>query len=201
MSAAVTPVETTGPIGPAELQQVAEADARARPVRKAAAVAGFNGWATAILAACSAPFALFSMAGAFIAAGLALVAYNELKGRRRLLRFDPQAAGLLGWNQLGLLGLIVVYCLWMTAIGLAPGNSLEAQLKAQPELGVAFDSLGDLDHVYRLAIVAFYGTVVAVSVVFQGLTAWYYFSRRRHVLDCVERTPDWALELQRLRPV
>ena len=48
-----------------------------------------------------------------ITLGLSIVAYNEFRGRKRLLNFDPSAATMLGWNQLGLLAMIVVYCLWM----------------------------------------------------------------------------------------
>jgi len=163
-------------------------------------VAKFNGWSTGIIAACSAPFALFSLPGFLVTAGLSLVAYNEFQGRRRLLRFDPTAPAFLGWNQVGFLALIVFYCLWMLVVGLTSGSPLAAELQAKPELRVAFDSVGDVDQFYRALTVAIYGTVIGLSVVFQGFNAIYYFTRQKHVQAYLQNTPAWVLDLQRLTP-
>ena len=45
---------------------------------------------------------------------------------------------------------------------------------------------------------AFYGTVIALSVIVQGLTAAYYFTRRKHVEACLRDTPAWALDVERM---
>src|SRR5947199_7321229 len=80
--------------------ELATARDRAKSIRKAARVAAFNGWTTAAIAAFSAMFLLFDRSGLAIAMtlGLSIVAYNEFRGRKRLLNFDPGAATLLGWN-------------------------------------------------------------------------------------------------------
>jgi hypothetical protein len=179
---------------------VALAAEQAIPVRKAVRVASFNAWVTGIIAALSLPFALFSMSGLFVAGGLCAVAYNEFRGRRRLLDFDPAAASLLAWNQLGFLALIIMYSVWATYAGLTGGNKFAKALAANPELSaLGFDSdfVTNGDALYKLALVAFYGTVIVLSVIFQGATAVYYATRRKHILRYVNETPEWVRDLHR----
>ena len=63
---------------------------RSTSIRKAARVAAFNGWTTALIAALSAPFSLFSPVGLALTAGIAIVAYNEFRGRKRLAQLRPE---------------------------------------------------------------------------------------------------------------
>ncbi len=198
MEIASTTTAADGPLSQSQQLEVAAAKERARKIRKAAAVAGFNGWVTSIAAACSAPFALFSLPGLLIAAGLTLVAFNEFKGRRRLLQFDQAAPTFLGWNQIGFLALICIYCIWMLVVGLTNESSLAVEIKASPELKSVFGSADDFDQIYRVWVAVFYGTVIAISVVFQGLNAVYYFTRRKYVDAYVRDTPAWVLDLQQL---
>jgi hypothetical protein len=167
---------------------------RSKAIRKAANVAAFNGWTTAIIAALSAPFALFSVAALLLTIGFAVVAYNEFRGRKRLLDLDPSSAALLGWNQIGLLALIAVYCLWMlfTSIG-----SFASELQANPELEAALGSLDQFEGLYRLIVAGFYGTVIILTALFQGLTALYYFRRRKYVSAYLRETPAWVQEIER----
>jgi hypothetical protein len=157
------------------------AAAPSKKVERAARVAGFNGWATAIVAALSAPFAFFSLIGLLAFVSLAVVAYNEFRGRRRLRELDPAAASLLGWNQLGLLALITAYCAWMIFTGLTRPNPLAAELAANPDLAAVLGSTDGFDVLYRQVVVGFYGIVIVLSAIFQGANAVYYFTRRKHV--------------------
>ncbi|QDS97595.1 hypothetical protein [Adhaeretor mobilis] len=195
----LAPVDS-GPLSLSQKQEVAAASERSQKIRKAAAVAKFNGWTTGILATCSAPFALFSLAGFFITTGMSVVAYNEFRGRRRLLEFDEEAPAFLGWNQVGFLALIITYCLWMLAAGLSGEGPFQEQFAAQPELAEVLGSPEELDHFYRGAVIALYGSVIALSMVFQGLNAYYYFSRRRYTQAYLTATPGWVIDLQRLVP-
>jgi hypothetical protein len=190
------------PLDQTHAQVVAAAAARTKPIRKAARVANFNGWSTAIVAALSAVVTLFAfdLVGLVVTLALSVVAYNEFRGRKRLLAFDPAGATLLGWNQVGLLAMITVYCVWALYSNLAGSNSLEAQLKASPELGAAMGSLGGTDgfeSVYRQIVIVLYGSVIALSAVFQGANAFYYFTRRRVIEDYVRETPEWVRDIQR----
>jgi hypothetical protein len=198
VSAAKIGSASDGPLTQEHHRELALATERAKRIRKAARVANFNGWTVGIFAAASAPFALFSfsVAGLFVTAGLTLVAYNEFRGRKRLLRFDPSSATLLGWNQLGLLALIVVYCLWMLFTGLTGAGPFAAEMRADPDIAAAFGSL-KFDDLYKVLVVAVYGTVIVLTATFQGLNALYYFTRRKHLEAYLQETPDWVLDLQR----
>jgi hypothetical protein len=198
MASATITTEPNGPLSPSQQHEVAAAHDRSRKVRKAAAVAGFNGWVTGIVAACSAPFSLFSLPGFLVTAGLSFVAYNEFKGRRRLLQFDQEAPAFLGWNQVGFLALIASYCIWMLVVGLTGEGPFAAEMKAKPELSAVFGSADEFDQSYRILTVAVYGTVIVLSVIFQGLNGLYYFTRRKHVTAYVQNTPAWVLDLQHL---
>ena len=71
-------------------------------------VAAFNGWGTGMLAFCSVPFAFFGLTGMLATCELSAVAYNEFRGRKRLLQFDPSGASVLSWNQVGLLARLLL---------------------------------------------------------------------------------------------
>jgi hypothetical protein len=197
MSTAVITVPTDPPLSDSHHRALTAARDRAEPVRRAVRVATFNAWTTAILAGLSAPFALFSFAGLVIFAGLALVAWNEFRGRRRLEQFDSAGVTILGWNQLGLLALITVYCLWAVYSNLWGTESIDAQLRANPELKAAFGSLDGMSQIIQPIVLAFYGLVIGLSALFQGGNALYYFTRRKYVEKYVRDTPAWVTDLLR----
>jgi hypothetical protein len=168
---------------------------RSRAIRRAAGVANFNGWVTGAIALLSAPFAFFSVTGFLVAVGLVVVAFNEFRGRRRLLEYDPSAAPFLGWNQVGLMILITAYCGWTMFVS---AGAVAAEMQAKPELAAAIGSVEGFEELYRQVVFIFYGTVIALTVAFQGLNAAYYFSRRKPIAAYVQETPAWVLEIQRL---
>ena len=184
-----------GPLTPEHRHELILAKGRAKAIRKASKVAAFNGWATAIVAALSAPFALFSVAGLLVTIGLAVVAYNEFRGRKRLLDLDASSTTLLGWNQIGFLALIAGYCLWMVFTSM---GSFASELEAHPEYEEALGSLQEFEGLYRYLVVGFYGTVAVLSAIFQGLNALYYFTRRKYIDAYLQETPAWVRELERM---
>jgi hypothetical protein len=190
-------VTSAEPLTPQHLQELSQAQQRAAKIRRAAGVAAFNGWMTAFFAAASAPFAPFSLIGLLTTVGMAVIAYNEFQGRKRLLRFDTGGATLLGWNQLGFLALIVAYSLAMLSSGLAGEGPFSSELKSSPELASVLGSVEQYDELYRLVLMAVYGSVIVLSAIFQGGNAWYYFSRRRLLEGYVRDTPDWICQVQR----
>ncbi|MEX2317827.1 MAG: hypothetical protein WD669_11785 [Pirellulales bacterium] len=190
---------STGPLTAEHHRELALAQERGAKIRKAAGVASFNGWITGIIAASSALFTMvsFSLVGLLLTAGLAAVAYNEFRGRDRLLAFDPSAAAVLGWNQLGLLAMITVYCGWMMFTSLTGPSPISAELQSSPEVREVLGDMSDLDGAIRYVSVAFYGLVIVLSAIFQGLNSLYYFTRRRHVEAYVRETPEWVRDVQR----
>ncbi len=196
MPAATLSFNPTDSLSQAQQREVTAGRDRAKKVRRAAGVAGFNGWTIGIFAALSAPFALFSVEGFALTAGMAFVAYNEFRGRRRLLQFDEKAPSFLGWNQVGFLALLVGYCLWMMITGLFGPSQIAAELNAKPELREILGSAEEIEGVYRLAVLGFYTLVIALCAVFQGGNAIYYFTRRKHVKAYVQSTPAWVRQVQ-----
>jgi hypothetical protein len=53
---------------------------------------------------------------------------------------------------------------------------------------------GDLTESISLIV---YSAVFAAALIGPGLTAVYYHSRRRHLLNYLHHTPPWILDLQR----
>jgi hypothetical protein len=193
---------TDPPLTDSHQKALRAAAVRAEPIRRAARVATFNAWTAAILAALSAPFALFGLVGAVIFVALALVAWNEFRGRRRLLAYDPAGPTILGWNQLGLLAVVTLYCVWALYTNLWGSNSIATQLQSRPDLTATFGSIDGpfsiqgLDALVRTVAIALYGSVIVLSAIFQGATAAYYFSRRKYVEAYVRETPAWVIDLQ-----
>jgi hypothetical protein len=199
---AAPPLETpAGGLTPEAREAVTRARERARPVFRAARIAAFNGWTLGVIATLSIPFAFFSIPGALVTIGLAVVAYNEFRGRRGLLALDPGAAKRLGWNQVALLTLVVGYCAWMLWLGLTGEAPMQKELEASPELQDTLGSLGDVDQLYRALVLVVYGTIFVVTVVVQGANSLYYFTRRKYVEAFLRDTPEWAVEMQRITAV
>jgi hypothetical protein len=185
------------PLSATHHEQLAAARVRAKPIRKAARVASFNGWTTAAIAGLSLPFALFDHSGAVLTLGMAIIAFNEFRGRKMLLNFEPGAATLLGWNQLGLLAMIVVYSLWSLYGSWSDAGALSAELKGYADLDSVLGDAGGFDGLFKQVSIAFYGGIIALSTVFQGGNAWYYFSRRRHLESFIATTPQWVRDVLR----
>ncbi len=185
----------SGPLTPDHQQELLAANLRAKKIRGAIGVAAFNTWSLAVFAAISLPFALWSWPSLILEAGLAVVAYNEFRGRNGLRRFDPAAARLLGWNQLGLWALLVGYSVWSIGSALVAPNPYEGALRANPELGTSM--LGSIGDLYLAVTFAVYGGMIVGTTLMQGLNAWYYFTRDKHVQAYLDATPAWVVDLQR----
>jgi hypothetical protein len=77
-------LSSEGPLSTEHFQELSRADDRAKLIRKAARVAAFNGWTTAIIAALSAPFALFSVAGFLPGHDHHLLRLDDVHGDQRV---------------------------------------------------------------------------------------------------------------------
>jgi len=170
--------------------ELRDAKERAGSFLGAAKVAAFNGWSVGFFAVVSILFGLFSLTSFLVGVGLAFVARNEFVGRARLRQLDPSGLELLWRNQLGLLALIIAYCVWsIYRTVAAPDPQILADL---PEL------LGEgVEDLIRSLTLTLYALVIAATGIFQGLTARYYFVRVSMIRGYVRDTPQWVLDLQR----
>lgn len=194
--AAQPPPVTAGdcPLDQQHMEELARANERAKKVMKAAKMAAFNCWGVAIFAGLSLLFSLSSLKGLLVGVGMAVVAWNEFRGGRMVRRFDLRGPVLLGWNQVGFAVLLVAYSSWSIWDTLATPNPYLAEMQANP---AAASTLGSIGELYTTLTVAVYGGLIVLSIIFQGLTAVYYFTRSRHMRAYLEQTPDWVVRIQR----
>jgi len=195
-----------GPLTAEHLHQLAAADLRAKKLHSAGGVAMFNGIAIATFSGLSLLWGLGELAldrfdisqldwlTFVMGAGLGLIAWNEFRGRRLLRQFDPRGPHMLGFNQLALLGLIVVYSAWMMGVTLLGPNPYAEIIRQEP---LAADMLGGIGDLYTKMSIAVYGALILATLLFQGGNALYYFSRTKLLRGYLAETPAWVVELQR----
>jgi len=187
------PAASPAPLSAAQLQDLSGARRRAAKIRRAAAVAAFDGWTMA----CFAVITLFgglltlSFVGLALGAGLGGIAFNELRARALLLRFNPRAPRILALNQIALGILIMAYAVVSLYQGLAAPVGAQLQ-SGDPEMDAMIGSLS------RTIIIALYGSIAVFAIVAPGLTAWYYLSRAKHLDRFIKDTPPWVVQVLRL---
>ena len=185
-------------LSPAQIAELAEAQTRAKKIRRAAGTAIFNTWTVGIFAAPSLVMGIFDLPTFLIGAGLAIVAFNESRGARMFRRIDLGAPRLLGFNQIGLGAILVVYGIYGVVSTMSGPSYYEEQIMSMPQLAPTLEPLGEL---YQLISILVYGCIIVISIIFQGLTAWYYFSRSRIMRAYVEQTPTWILDVHKGMPL
>lgn len=178
------------PLTPEDERAIALARDRKRPILKAARMAHFNGSVLAIFGVLTAVFGLTSPSSLALAAALGLLARNEFRGRDQLRALDASGARLLGKNQIALWVLIVVSSLWSLRVALSdPSLDLSAYTG-----GLGADE--DLGALARKLLVWVYVLVILVSLVYQGLTARFYFAREPMIRAYLAQTPEWVVALE-----
>lgn len=190
MSIAPSYDDSPGPLLEIHLQQLRVAQQRFRPIQSAINAATFNAWSVGIFGVLALPFGLFDLKTLFIAVGLLAVATNEFRGRKRLRQLDANVTTLLALNQLGLLIIITVYSTWSMYRAVFAPNPYEAELAAYP------DMRDMVVGTYKLASIVIYTVLIVGTAIFQGATAAFYLSRRRHLIEYRQQTPRWIIELQ-----
>lgn len=165
-----------------------------RKVRRAAAVANFNGWAVAIGAGITLLCGLTSLSSLILAGALGLAAAMEFRGRAMLRRLDSGAPRHLAINQIFLGAAIALYCAWTISLALRGQGSLALASAGDPAVD---EMLAPFQSMIMSATVIAYGSAIALTLFIQGAAAWYYLSRRRHVEAFKAQTPAWIVDAYR----
>lgn len=196
------PADTTHQPSPAlsleHLQAIALARQQARKITRAATIAAFSGWTMAcfaFLTILSGLFSLPELPELFLGLGLAAVAYAELRGSKKLRAFDLAAPRWLGFNQMTLGGLLLLYGGWGLFQALVAPSPYESYLAGG---GQVAELLEPIDRLNRIVMVAFYATVLCVGVTAPACGSVYYFTRRRHMVSYLANTPKWIVETLRI---
>ena len=177
------------PLSPAQLDALAVGAARAGKILGAARLAAFTGWTLLAFGVLSFLLTFFSLTGLLISCALGAVAWNELEGRKLVLRFRPEGPRRLARNQLWFLGVIVLYCLWAIYKSWFHPLPEATQVEDLLELGPGF---------VATATSAFYGLVMVVGVAYQLGMHRYHKARVRMVEEYVAQTPPWVVEVERV---
>jgi hypothetical protein len=177
------------PLSSAQIEALGTAMQRAGKVLGAAKVAAFTGWTVGAFGVLSLLFSLLSPTGVLVGGALLAVAWNEMEGRKALLRFDPAGPRRLARNQLWLLAVIALYCGWAM---------YKVRFRSSPEVGELETLLGFGEGFFADAAMASYAIVLAVAVLFQWGMFRYHAARVRLVEEYVARTPAWIVEVQRV---
>jgi len=188
--------DASEPLSQEHYDAMRDAKTKRAKIDFAIGVATFNGWSLGIFAVISAlilPLS-FSLQGLLVTLGLGAVAYHEFKGRRLLHLLDMRAPRLLGYNQLALGVVIVGYCAWSLIAELLGPGSYAQTIEQNPELA---NALGPLEDLMSMIIITVYTGAILLTIPYQSLIAWYYFSRVKHLRSYIDQTPTWLTDMQR----
>jgi hypothetical protein len=197
------PSPTAAPaISDAQRLEIARGTEREKRFAFARKLASFNGVGAGIFAAVSLLSAVFDASSLLLAVPLAIVAFVELNGGQRVARYERTGLVQLACNQLALIVLVAVYALSQIFSALDSASPLAdviAQSGVPEELGISAmgAELGDLDEMYRSAVTAFYGVVIAATVLVQGGCGLYYYSRLKQLDQFLAETPRWVVDYLR----
>ncbi|HYE62508.1 MAG TPA: hypothetical protein VD997_10990 [Phycisphaerales bacterium] len=186
---------------PEQLRELDEARRRWRKVARAGRVAMVDGCFLASGAAFSLLLGLWSVESAVAGVMLAGLAAVEFMGRARLKRAEPQAALLLGWNQLLILGLIGGACFYQIFFN-APPPAAPSPYLTDPAVKDLLEANGyggllEAAQDQRPLRTLVYCGVAVSALLTQGVLALYYFSRHKVVEAYLRATPAWVVEVQR----
>lgn len=159
-----------------------------RPIRRAAGVAAFGGWTSAIFAVLSLPFALGGGVALAAPVVLGLVAFNEFRGGALVRRLDGRGPLVLGLNQVFFGVCLCAYAGWQLWKG--PSAALTAAASSgDPQVDALVAGLARTVHL------SVYGGVLACGVLVPGLTGLYYLTRAGALRRARAGAPEWALRL------
>jgi hypothetical protein len=192
------------PISAEQMREIEAAEARVKRLKPARTLAAFNGGTLILMAFILCISAFLDPRAWFSALVVGALGFVELHGRTLLLRYDRRALSILAGNQVALVIVVVIYALvQLRAATDAPSPMAamlgdDADLAAELGADISHES-GDFDDLYHSAISAFYGLVIALTVLFQGGSALYYWTRRKHLDAFLTQTPAWVLDWLKTR--
>jgi hypothetical protein len=189
MNTPLPPSPFTSPPTPAHLQQIADAKRLGAKIRRAISVAKFSGWTTAIFAVSTVVLSIGSFWGVALGTAMAVISVIEFRGVTELTRLDLNAPRRLALNQLAFGLMLLGYGAFMLVQSMTSPSALSPEVKEF--VGKEGEALA------RSLYSAVYGSVILAAILGPGLTAVYYYTRRRYIEQYLTQTPQWIIDLQR----
>ena len=182
---------SASPLTPEHLAQLSLAQQLYRPINRARRYAKFESITLLVFGIISLLGAFSSPSALFISVALIVTGFLELRFSDRLKNADPDSPRLLAINQLALAASLAIYGAWQI-IGLHYHPfSIQKLDPAASQLG----DTSDLDNMANSIYSLVYYCLIAVALLWEGPTAYYFFSRKTHLARYLNETPDWARNL------
>ena len=161
------------------------------PLARAAKLGLANGLGYAIFGGLSLAFALldWDMAGLIIGAVLLGIGLHERAQAKRLMQADSAAPLGLARGELALLCAITLYGLIGLTVMPEANNALEQQLASAKVPGL------DIQKINNTVQTIWYSTAIVIALLYQGLMARYFLSRRSDLNRYLVEVPAWAREV------
>ncbi len=175
------------------LQQLQVARFTMRKIRRAVAMAWFDGVTIGVFGLLTLIFGLTDPTSLLLGGGMMAVAIVELTAASRLKRLDATAARTLAWNQVALGSMLLIYAIWQL-FHIDTAATYAELTKTDPELRQMLEPVEGLT---TLVMQCVYGALIVVAIFGQGGMALYYHFRRRSVESYTKQTPEWILTMQR----
>jgi hypothetical protein len=175
------------PAPESQQRELARAAELGQPLRRAAKLARANGLGYAIFGVLTILASLPSdLAGLLLGACLLAVGIAQQRAAPRLVGGDESAPGALARNELVLLAAISAYAIAQLTFLRAHGSA---------ELEMLGDSAGvDVAGLVDAIASAVYGSVIVISLLYQGGMALYFRRRVALVERYAREVPAWARE-------
>jgi len=183
------------PLSPQHIWQINEARKSSRKIRRAINVARFDGWTLAIAAGLTVVFSIGDISGMAIGLILGLIAGVELYSANRLRVLQPESARVLGFNQIALALLLIIYSTWRIYSELS-GKGEMAEIGNDPMVAQTLKDSG-ITQLVTMTVIAIYSGLIAIAICAQGGLAIYYFTRVKHIRKHLAQTPQWIIEMQK----
>ena len=175
---------------PHQLRELTAARAAHKTIRRAIAVATFDGWTIAVFAIANCLCGLADLPSMIVGLALGAMAFVEIRGASQLRCLDQSAPRRLAINQI-LLGLLLsAYAVCQIYQHLHNPSPLAAVTQADPRVGKRFEDM------FQSLAVALYGCLIIFAILAQGGAAFFYFTREKYLREYRQRTPAWILQMQ-----
>lgn len=188
----ISTAPTPAPLTPEQLALIAQATLRSKKLHRTQFVAALDTGFTACCALTTLLCGIFSLTALLLGLSLSLTALNGYRGLRLLKRWDLRAPRILAYNQLLLAGIVTLYalfCIYDASIH----PPFAATTNTDPELS---SLLQPYEHLTTRLVQGFYLAVIVGTLLTQGLTALYYWSRQKPLRTYLTETPEWIRQLQ-----
>ena len=197
MKTTADPNADVNPLSQEQLSQIGAARMNAAQILRAAQIAHREYVGLVIMGVLTAMFAVYggiSISALIMGLWMIVGGVVEHIGEQRIRRLDPHIFPILSRNQL-LLGamFVVISAWWMLTIALGWDKDVVVTGKALDNLGVAAHQIMPM---VKLIMYAAYGSVGVFGIFWQGYLAWYYQRRQQQLVEYIQETPKWIVDMQ-----